>query len=55
MKLLRYCPNCGRYTLEEVCPVCGGKTVLAHPPKYSPEDKYGEYRRKAKLRMRGLS
>ncbi len=54
MKLLRYCPRCDRYTLEEFCPICKEKTISAHPPKFSPEDKYGEYRRKAKLKERGL-
>jgi len=45
MKKLRKCPVCGEYTLKEVhC----APTVSAYPPKYSPEDKYGEYRRKAK-------
>ena len=53
MRLMRYCPRCEIYTLEEVCPKCGQATVSAHPPKFSPEDKYGEYRRKAKLRVDG--
>ncbi|NPA76285.1 MAG: RNA-protein complex protein Nop10 [Candidatus Diapherotrites archaeon] len=52
MKLrLRKCPKCGRYTLKDVCPVCGEKTVSAHPPRFSPEDKWGEYRRRAKLEL----
>ena len=29
---------------------CGGKVVNPKPVKYSPEDKYAEYRRKAKKR-----
>jgi H/ACA ribonucleoprotein complex subunit 3 len=33
--------------MKEVCS-CGGKAVNPRPPKYSPEDPYGEYRRKAK-------
>jgi len=41
MKKLRKNPN-GEYTLSEE------GTVTAYPPKYSPEDKYGEYRRKAR-------
>lgn len=28
---IRKCPNCGRYTLKEVCPVCGSETKVAHP------------------------
>ncbi len=45
MKNLKKCLKCGEYTLAEThC----GSTVSAYPPKYSSEDKYGEYRRKAK-------
>ncbi len=47
MKLLKKC-GCGAYTLGEKCPRCGAKTFSAHPPKYSPEDRLAEYRRKAK-------
>ncbi len=47
---LKKCSQCGKYTLEQTtCPYCGGKLVSAHPPKFSPEDKYGKYRRKMKL------
>lgn len=35
--------------MKEVCD-CGGKTFSPKPPKYSPEDKYAEYRRRAKER-----
>ena len=42
--LLRRCNNCNRYTLKEVCSVCNAKTVLAQPPKFSPDDKYIRYR-----------
>ena len=48
-RLLRKCPNCGRYTLEEKCPNCKSATYSAHPPKFSPEDKYGKWRRKIKF------
>ncbi|HDI31646.1 MAG TPA: RNA-protein complex protein Nop10 [Thermofilum sp.] len=47
--LIRKCISCNRYTLKETCPYCGGKTRSPHPPKFSPEDRYGEYRRKMKL------
>ncbi|RLE84342.1 MAG: RNA-protein complex protein Nop10 [Thermoprotei archaeon] len=47
--LIRKCPSCKRYTLMEVCPKCGERTRSPHPPKFSPEDRYGEYRRKMKL------
>jgi H/ACA ribonucleoprotein complex subunit 3 len=44
---LRKCPNCKKYTLKEICPYCGKKTVSPHPPKYSPQDKFGKFRREA--------
>ncbi len=47
MKRLRKC-KCGRYTLKDRCPKCGGEALSAHPPKYSPQDQYAEYRRKEK-------
>ncbi|MBD3361907.1 RNA-protein complex protein Nop10 [Candidatus Woesearchaeota archaeon] len=47
MKKILKCANCGEYTLKENCS-CGGTAVIIKPPKYSPEDKYGKYRRKAK-------
>jgi len=33
--------------MKEICG-CKEKTISLKPPKYSPEDKYAEYRRKAK-------
>jgi H/ACA ribonucleoprotein complex subunit 3 len=49
-KLLRKCLECERYTLKkDLCPYCGGKLSIPYPPKFSPEDKYGEYRRKYKM------
>ena len=41
------CPNCKSYGLKEKCS-CGATRAKPKPPKYSPEDKYGEYRRKFK-------
>ncbi|MBI2147685.1 ribosome biogenesis protein [Candidatus Woesearchaeota archaeon] len=41
------CQACGMYTMNTQCS-CGGKAVNPKPPKYSPEDKFGGYRRKAK-------
>jgi len=43
---MRKCKACGIYTLKETCPQCGKKTSLPIPPKYSPEDRFGKYRRK---------
>ena len=47
MKHILKCQECSTYTLKEKCK-CGGKAVTVKPPKYSPEDKYAGYRRKAK-------
>ncbi len=41
------CPSCGGYGLKEACS-CGGSRIAPRPPKYSPEDKYADYRRKYK-------
>ena len=47
--LMRKCSKCGRYMLpKDKCPYCGGNLVVPHPPRYSPADKYVEYRLKAK-------
>ncbi|MBI4452355.1 ribosome biogenesis protein [Candidatus Woesearchaeota archaeon] len=48
MKHILKCHICKKYTMKEEC-TCGNKTVMAKPLKYSPDDKYGSYRRKAKL------
>ncbi len=42
---LRKCCDCGRYTMKTLCPKCGGKTFMPVPPRFSPEDPYGKYRR----------
>ncbi len=47
MRALLRCAKCGDYTINKLCS-CGGEAVSVKPPKYSPEDKYGEYRRKVK-------
>ena len=47
MALLR-CRECGRYTLGPKCPACGGPTARPGPARYSPEDRYGRYRRALK-------
>jgi H/ACA ribonucleoprotein complex subunit 3 len=45
---LRKCPACLEYTLEPACKMCGAPTIVPVPPRYSPEDRYGEYRRRLK-------
>jgi len=42
------CMGCGSYTLKGTCPDCNGNTSTPHPPRFSPEDKYGKYRRQLK-------
>jgi H/ACA ribonucleoprotein complex subunit 3 len=48
MRHILKCVKCGNYTMEEKCPKCGSSATNPKPAKYSPEDKYGDYRRKAK-------
>jgi H/ACA ribonucleoprotein complex subunit 3 len=45
---IRRCTADNTYTLSSTCPVCGGSTAVAHPARFSPEDKYGSYRRLSK-------
>ena len=53
MTLLHYCTTCKEYTLQVVCPQCNGKTILKHPPRFSPQDHYGKYRRMLKKEQKG--
>jgi len=50
---LRKCPECQEYTLGEICHRCGSKTIVPIPPRYSPEDRYGEYRRRLRKEREG--
>jgi H/ACA ribonucleoprotein complex subunit 3 len=43
---MRKCVTCGKYTLSEEH--CGSQTRTPHPPRFSIDDKYAEYRRKAR-------
>ena len=47
------CSKCNRYTLQETCPICDERTMTPIPPRYSPQDKYGKYRRKLKQETLG--
>ncbi|MCK4270108.1 MAG: RNA-protein complex protein Nop10 [Methanogenium sp.] len=47
-KHIRRCPQDGTYRLSFSCPECGSDTRIAHPARFSPEDKYGSYRRRVK-------
>ncbi|MEK6837839.1 MAG: nucleolar RNA-binding Nop10p family protein [Nanoarchaeota archaeon] len=56
MNHIMHCPNCRTYTLKEQCGTCSSKTVMPKPVKYSPDDHYAAFRRKAKeeqLRAKG--
>jgi H/ACA ribonucleoprotein complex subunit 3 len=50
---MRKCVVCKTYTFKEICAKCGAKTVLPYPPKFSPQEKYGELRRKFIKRLGG--
>lgn len=45
--MLLQCSEHG-YTLAAKCPACAKATHKVGPAKYSPEDRYGAYRRKLK-------
>ena len=47
MPELRYCSVCRKHTIKNVCD-CTIVPAPVGPMKYSPEDKYGNCRRKAK-------
>ncbi|MCL2863314.1 MAG: RNA-protein complex protein Nop10 [Methanimicrococcus sp.] len=44
-KRIKKCGGCGQYTLLETCARCGGSCISPRPASYSPEDRYGKYRR----------
>jgi H/ACA ribonucleoprotein complex subunit 3 len=48
---MRRCRLCKEYTLKDRCPHCGGELEVIYPPRYSPEDKYGKYRRILKKQL----
>ena len=49
---IRRCGTDHAYTLSLQCPVCGGPTAVAHPARFSVQDRLGRYRRLAQDRMR---
>jgi len=53
MPNLCYCKNCKLYTLDNICSKCKEKTISKNPPRFSPQDRYGEYRRKLKKLEKG--
>ncbi len=51
MRRIMWCPKCKEYTLKEICPRCGSRTIWKIPPRFSPEDRWGRYRRIVKKGM----
>ena len=49
---LLYCKKCNDYTLDENCHICNNKSVMKNPPRFSPQDNYGRYRRELKKSMK---
>ncbi|HEV2519045.1 MAG TPA: RNA-protein complex protein Nop10 [Thermoplasmata archaeon] len=43
--ILRFCDACARYSLRPECPGCGAATRSPHPARFSPQDRWGKYRR----------
>ena len=45
--LLKKCPKCSKYTMNDFCKKCSEKSISAYPQKFSieKERKYGKYRR----------
>jgi len=45
---MKKCKSCGTFTFKDKCSACGGNTTVPHPPRFSPLDPYGKYRRMLK-------
>lgn len=48
MRHIFKCIKCNKYTMKETCS-CGSTAMNPKPLKYSPDDKFAEYKRKAKF------
>lgn len=44
---IRVCRVCHGFTMSATCGKCDVPTAMAHPAKFSPDDRYGKYRRKS--------
>ncbi|MCD5409511.1 MAG: RNA-protein complex protein Nop10 [Methanocellales archaeon] len=52
---MRKCVDCGTYTFKTRCPDCGKEAINPLPPKFSPADPYGKYRRIMKQYQKEVS
>ena len=43
--LILQCKECKIYTMNNTCSECSLRTSNPLPPRFSPQDKYGKYRR----------
>jgi rRNA maturation protein Nop10 len=48
VRRIHLCGACWTYTMRTTCPKCKQPTTLAKPPKYRADDRWGDYRRRAK-------
>ena len=46
--LVFQCKSCDIFTISKECPHCFSNTSNPLPPRFSPQDKYGKYRRMLK-------
>ena len=52
MTRIYYCPACKTYTVGNTCLKCKQKTIIPDPPRFSPQDHYGSYRRTLKKQLK---
>jgi len=43
--LIFHCKSCDMFTISKQCTKCNSITSNPLPPRFSPQDKYGKYRR----------
>jgi len=53
MSNLFFCKNCKVYTLDAICSKCKENNISKTPPRFSPQDHYGRYRRELKKLQKG--
>lgn len=50
MRMILHCVTCGSYTFQK--DHCGVRAENPRPAKFSPDDKYAKYRRKAREELK---